>query len=135
MRIAPAVLLVVLSGCGPDGPPLHPVTGRVVFAGGRPVAGGVVEFDPGGKLPVARGTLDADGRFALATEGRPGAVAGEHRVTVVQVGGATAAGTTHAHKGFAGVHKKYARVESSGLTRTVRPDAGNDFVVEVDEAR
>lgn len=130
-----AAALLAPCGCGPDGPPLHPASGRVVFKGGRPVAGGAVEFDPGGKRPVARGTLDADGGFTLTTDGRPGAVAGDHRVTVVQVGAATAAGAAHAHKGFAGVHPKYARAESSGLTRTVRPDGGNDFVIEVEEAR
>jgi hypothetical protein len=128
------VALVLLAGCGPDGPRLYPVTGRVVYRDGRPVPGGVVEFDPGGRLPVARGTLDADGRFVLTTDGRAGAVAGEHRVVVVQVGAATAAGVAHAHKG-AGIHKKYARFDTSGLTRTVRPDAANDLVIEVDAGR
>ena len=80
-----AVLLLVLVGCGPGEPDLVPVSGQVFYRG-RPLAGGTIVFTPdpdrGGRGPLALAEVGPDGRYALHTERRPGAVPGWHRVTV-----------------------------------------------------
>lgn len=126
------VLPLLLAGCGSDDPPVYPVTGRVVFRTGPPVTGGVIEFRPDKGGPAARGKIEADGRFTLTTGTRPGAVAGVHKVTLVQLttDGATARHAATGH-GKAVVHPKYAAADKSGLTRTVEP-ADNQFQIEVD---
>lgn len=86
-----AVLIgIALGGCGEKVqlPQTYPVRGRVVYKGGDPMAGGVVQFqarsDP--RL-LTTGETGADGTFALTTQvghrKLPGAIAGEHQVTVV----------------------------------------------------
>ena len=86
------LLLGMLSGCGAStGPTTYPVKGKVVFAGGEPWTAGTVTFrstsDPG---MMASGEIQPDGSFTLTTyyvvagqaRTQPGAVAGEHTVTV-----------------------------------------------------
>lgn len=127
------LLLLVALGCGASGPRLYPVTGRVVLKDGKPVAGAVVEFaaaDGSG----ARGKTDADGRFELSTGGRKGAAAGPHRVAVVQMLVADgAAAHVKPHHAPLVIHPKYAKLETSGLTRDVAAGA-NDFALELDPA-
>lgn len=86
------LILGMVSGCGTaSGPTTYPVRGTVVFAGGQPWTGGTITFkstsDPG---MMASGDIQADGRFTLTTyyvvagqaRTKPGAIAGEHTVTV-----------------------------------------------------
>jgi len=125
-------LLTALGGCG-GRPALAPVSGRVVFRDGRPVAAGVIEFAPVSGGPAARSTISRTGQFALTTDGRPGALVGEHRVAVIQ----TALLDGHAkhvrqHAGLPIVHRKFRRFETSGLTRVVSDRAANEFVIAVD---
>jgi len=131
-----ALAAAAAPGCGPYQPPTYPVSGKVVFHDGHPVPGGVIEFAPVGGGPAARGKIGSDGHFTLATGDRPGAVAGEHQVAIVpavMAGGLPPEAAAHAvqHKA-AVVHRKYARFETSGLTRRVEPDKNNEFVIEVD---
>ena len=44
--------LGALSGCGPAGPAVYPVSGVVVFPDGAPVKSGTIEFEPAG-FPIA----------------------------------------------------------------------------------
>jgi hypothetical protein len=126
-------LLSVAGGCGPGGPPLFPAGGVVVFRGGKPVPAGLVEFVPDGGGPSARGRVGADGRFTLATDDRPGAVAGRHRVVVLPMAVADGAPLGHKHKAVV-VHPKHGRFETSGLSATVEAGGANDFRLEVDPA-
>lgn len=133
VRVASAIGCVALAGCGPGGPPLHSVTGRVLLTGGKPVEGAVVEFaSPDGS--GARGRTGPGGQFELATGGLPGAVAGTHRVAVLQMvvadGAASHVGPHHAPLV---VHPRYAGFATSGLTREVRAGP-NDFTIEVEPA-
>jgi hypothetical protein len=130
------VFLVPLAGCGPVDPPVYPAAGKVVFRSGQPVSGGVVEFRPEAGGPAARGKIEADGRFTLTTGARSGAVAGAHKVTIVQMVLADGAARHVAagHGKAASIHPKYASADKSGLTRTVEPTAANEFVIEVDSA-
>ncbi len=128
---------LLLTGCGPAEPPVYPAGGRVVFRSGAPVTTGVIEFRPDGGGPAARGKIEADGQFTLTTGTRPGAVAGTHKVTVVQMAadpGATARHGTTGHARTAAVHPRYAASDRSGLTRTVEPTGENQFRIEVESA-
>src|SRR5579883_2428167 len=124
LRPAAIFLAAVVSlspGCGPSGPATYPATGKVIFRDGRPLPAGVIEFASVDGGPSARARIEPDGRFTLATGDRPGAVAGRHRVAVVQMAVADGAPMSHArlkHRGLS-VPPKYARFETSGLERTV----------------
>src|SRR5262245_26228369 len=80
-----AVGCLALAGCGADGPPLHPVTGKVLVDG-KPAEHATVTFHPAGggaDAPKPRATVKADGSFALTTHTTgDGAPAGEYAVTV-----------------------------------------------------
>ena len=81
-------VLVWACGCGDKGPPLAPVSGLVTLDR-KPLAGGSVVFQPvaptGSKI-AGKGSAafcDAEGRFRLeTTDGRSGAVVGDHRVRI-----------------------------------------------------
>ena len=120
-------------GCGSSEPELHPVSGQLLFTDGRPLEGAVIEFVPESGL-TARAKSGKDGRFELSTGDRPGAVAGKHRVSVIQMmvaDGAVLHGKKH-HESFA-VDPKYAKLDTSGLTREVGPGP-NDIRIELDPA-
>lgn len=127
---------LALAGCGAT---TWPVTGTVVFPDGEPVRSGVVEFAPAEGGPAARGPIAADGSFALATGGRPGALAGKYRVVVVQFAvadGAPKHTRPHAHATVPrAVHGKYRSFETSGLERVVEARDGNVFEIVVEPGR
>lgn len=78
---------MVLAGCGPGGPKLYPVHGKVLFKD-QPAAGAQVVFQPvssadalPGEATFSSGTVDADGSFALQTYPHgAGAPVGEYNV-------------------------------------------------------
>ncbi len=87
----PALLLLAAAGCGPSGPPLAAVSGRVTLDG-KPLAFKTVRFVPEAGVPGqgAGATTAADGGFALIAV-RPGAVTdtpgtppGAYRVVVTE---------------------------------------------------
>ncbi|MDY0165989.1 MAG: hypothetical protein RBS80_05555 [Thermoguttaceae bacterium] len=94
-RILAALLVLIAlgtaGGCGGDSqdhPATYPVTGTVVWAGGQPLGGGVIELRTTEGRPLsAIGMIQADGTFNLTTMSGnrklTGAVAGTHRVTVI----------------------------------------------------
>ena len=76
------VLCVYTVGCGPDGPEVVGVTGRIT-KGGRPVSNVVVQFNPEKGRPSTART-DDDGRYKLefSEEIPMGAVPGLHKVSL-----------------------------------------------------
>jgi hypothetical protein len=79
--------LIWVCGCG-GGPSLAPVSGLVTLDS-KPLAGASVVFQPvapAGSKIAGKGSsafCDAEGRFRLeTTDGRPGAVVGDHRVRI-----------------------------------------------------
>jgi len=70
-------------GCGSSGPQLEAVTGTIT-KDGVPFVGADLEFYPAGEGAASYGRSDENGNFALRySTGRPGAVPGEHLVTVI----------------------------------------------------
>jgi hypothetical protein len=76
----------LLLGCGGDGsPPTYPVKGKVIYKGTQaPLTQGTVLFESATEPKVqASGEILSDGTFELASDlGKPGTVAGEHRVLI-----------------------------------------------------
>lgn len=82
-----AALVLLATGCGKPAPRLVPVAGKVVQAGGQPVAAGTITFYPQGDT-LDQGSppscqLAADGSFALKTYPfGDGAPPGRYKVTL-----------------------------------------------------
>lgn len=98
MSLFGLLLIGLISGCGggdADNLSYAPVSG-VVTMDGRPLEGATVAFNPTGKGAMSMAITDAAGKFTLkSTSGKPGAVVGDHTVSVSLVielgGGSTAA--------------------------------------------
>lgn len=77
------VAVLILAGCGRGGPTLYPVQGTLK-KGDQPLAGVTVNFLPvETNQPGSAGVVGSDGRFTMYCQnGRPGAVAGLHKVVL-----------------------------------------------------
>ncbi len=127
-----AALLAATAGCGSEASSTAPVRGRVFYKG-SPLPGGSIVFTPdadkGCQGPLARGEIRPDGTYTLTTDGRPGAVPGWHRITIISVESSPRkpAGTA-----FADVRsllpRQYAAPDLSGLERQVL--VGEDNVID-----
>jgi len=128
-------LVVTFVGCGDQGPKFFPVEGKVIFSKDSSAARfGSIEFRSDSQPPViARGKIQSDGSFRLASNGRKGTVAGTHSVVIIQV--------TGSHRGIREkiVHDhghdaapKYSDHRTSDLKVEVRPDSFKDLVLEID---
>ena len=83
-RLACVVVLLSLGGCS-GGEPVYPVTGQIVFSDGKPVPGGIIEFQAleGTSKANPRGTIGAEGKFSMISlPERQGAAPGKYRVIV-----------------------------------------------------
>ncbi|QDU37814.1 Nickel uptake substrate-specific transmembrane region [Maioricimonas rarisocia] len=128
-------------------PATYPVQGTVLY-NGEPVADASVSFSStgGDKSVGAAGKTDDQGTFTLTTyEPGDGAVAGEHRVTVIKAVvegedpsyfdenspnyGKEPPPTTTKYL----VPKKYASFETSGLTATVSESSDNEITIELND--
>jgi hypothetical protein len=85
------VLLALAVGCGPTEPTLLPVAGRLA-RDGKPLGNVQIDFHPdpdaGTAGPSSAAVTAADGTFTLTCPGlggRPGAVAGRHRVILTDL--------------------------------------------------
>ncbi|MBM4068092.1 MAG: hypothetical protein FJ271_03995 [Planctomycetes bacterium] len=132
-RHAGAVLVVCLCSCGDEQPPTFPVSGKVVFQNGVPVTHAIIEFTrPSG--PMARARLAGDGSFALETAGRPGAVAGTHRIAIIPIAIAEdVSPAQHQHGPARAIPAKYRRQETSGLERDIPTGGATDIVIRLVE--
>lgn len=79
-----AIALLGTVGCSwQTGPELHEVTGNIT-KDGVPFTGAWLEFYPKGDGAPSYGESDEEGNFKLRySTGRPGAIEGEHLVTVI----------------------------------------------------
>ena len=83
---AALLLVAVLVGCGSGQIPTHPVNGKVVFSDGSHPMFGTVEFYNEEHRINARGKIDRNGTFTVTTyEPDDGAVAGDHKIVIIQI--------------------------------------------------
>ena len=79
---------VFLAGCEGGTAPLAPVSGKVFYQN-QPLPRGTIVFVPdadrGNNGPLAQGTIQPGGIYTVQTEGKPGALPGWYRVTVIAV--------------------------------------------------
>ena len=131
-----AFLTIGLFGCNSGKAPTYPVTGRVAFSDGKPLAGGTVEFQSAyvtkdGEIRVrARGQIQPDGTFSLSTfQPGDGAIAGKQRALVIP---ALPPGRINPYNPPPPViNNKYQRYDTSGLEFTVTPKGPNEFDIIV----
>jgi len=119
------------SGCS-SGPQIHPLRGKVVFKGGKPLTGGSIAFESvAGDPPWRAGAeIGPDGTFTdvstLGPKGEVlnGIVVGGHRVKIeFGRGGEDAPGIQ--------VPARYLNFERSGITINV-PAPGDEITIELD---
>lgn len=131
-----ALTLTAIVGCGDGGVATYPVSGKVIYPDGSPLASGVIELrSTAESTPVtARGIVHSDGTFELRTfrEG-DGAVAGIHQALVAALPKSDGDATPPAGGRYANfpIDPKFFRFETSGLTVNVSSEAENDVVLQV----
>lgn len=122
----PLLPAILCAGCGPHGPAVAPVKGKVVLDG-RPLAVGIVNTLPSAGRG-AHGEIQADGSFQLHTFAKnDGALVGLHKVSVAAYDG-SGGKTPESPYGKLLVPKRYLNPETSELKIDVQT-SGNDEVV------
>ena len=125
----------LLPGCGPDGPNMAKVVGRITVDG-EPLADATVAFAPESGQRVASALTDSTGQFELGTfTPDDGAIVGNHRITV------SARGPRRPAPGFANatsslaptipglplIPEHYFDAGTSGLTAEVKDQRKNEI--------
>src|SRR5262245_27620406 len=130
-------LSLAISGCG-GREPTYPVTGKIVYKDdGTPAAAGVIVMFESTKDPYPRatGAIKPDGSFTLSTD-RPenGAIEGPHRVCIQPIS-ADGAGMNLTVQLSKKIDPKYFELRTSGLQFDIKPNAKNEFVIEVERPK
>src|SRR5262245_6299786 len=76
-------LLTGLVGCGPSGPKLEPVSGKIL-KDGQAMTNVAVALVPEGSGIAAIGTADGSGTIVVQTNGRSGAMQGKYKIGVTE---------------------------------------------------
>ena len=131
-----AIGAVCLTGCGSSGG-TYPVSGKVTYPDGTPLANAQVSFESVTEPIGAVGTSDANGEYKLTTyELNDGAIPGEHRVLVMPPPPPTPEHDEASGKPLVyantppAIDPKFSRFETSGLTYTVEGAGTFDITVE-----
>ena len=130
-----AVLLIV--GCGGSRQAAYPVSGKVVFADGKPVTAGYVETRSKDDRINARARIASDGTFQLGTfAADDGAVAGKSQLVVIMVVDNTKDldDPNGGNASLPPVHARHAKYETSDLEIDVQASGNNEFKIVVDRA-
>ena len=78
VRVSILVSFVAFMGCGPSGPAMGPVKGKVTL-GGKPYTNGIVTFTPEGGGPSGTGATNSEGIYELFSAGVKGAKVGKNK--------------------------------------------------------
>lgn len=125
-------LVGLLAGCSNSELRLEPVEGQVTL-NGQPVSqAGVVFSTTIG--PLGTGVTDANGHFTISTANKPGALAGEHVVTIAKWTGSSAETNEQGTMGKLGSQQnaeafpyKYASPDTTDLRAVVVAGEKNHF--------
>ena len=124
--------LLVLSplGCGGDGKPDNAlISGKVVYANGKPLTTGMIVFHPleeGEEAPMT--AIQQDGTFRFSEDG--GIPPGEYRVSLAPPEEMDQAEEGPAASSFR-LPKKYLQADTSGWTATVKESDNEPFAFTV----
>lgn len=117
-----------MAGCGDRKIATYPAGGIVTFPDGKPLVRGLVSFRPldgNAKLPSARGQIQPDGTFELATfKPGDGAVEGRHQAAVVIPPGLSR--EAFKEKVPVSINPRFNDLEKSNLTFDVTTDPANN---------
>ncbi len=135
-------MMLAVAGCGGGQPtgevvPVVKAAGKVTWKG-QPLEYHQVILFPAGDGRPAAGVSDAEGAFVLGTNApNDGAVKGTHRVAVTYVGPPN----TNPEAGMTDftpppppkvkIDKKYANVETSGITVEIPSSGKTDILIEL----
>ena len=130
------VLPVVFCGCGSgDKLKTYHVTGKVTFADGKPLAGGLVTFQSVEHKVSACGVIESDGTCRLGTyQTDDGVVAGRHQVAIsapIRRPIAKSALDERMPANLRKIDPKYKNPGTSGLEFNVTPGGPNEFDFQV----
>lgn len=124
--------IATLAGCGSG---IYPVEGKVVWPDGaaaKELEGSQVVFEQQAANTTARGTVNSEGSFRLTTNtADDGAVPGEHKVLVIEVGRKSLPGGDGSNIAPGVMDPKFYTFESSGLTATIHPGK-NEVTLKVE---
>jgi hypothetical protein len=132
-RVAGPLLLVLVGGCGSG---LYPVNGKVVWKDGSPATelqGSHVVFDLPEKQTGARGYVQADGSFRLTTDRKDGALPGEYKVLIIEVGRKSLGGPDSSLIAPGAMDARFSDPTTSDLKATVKPGP-NEITLTVERA-
>jgi hypothetical protein len=118
------VWMLAVSGCGAKN--TSPVTGKVTFADGKPLAKGTVVFDDGEH--VSKANIQSDGSYRLDYHGSgDGAPPGSYDVYII--------GAAEYESGSSNakllIDEKYTGAKKSGLKFEVKDGQANVFDIQV----
>lgn len=126
------LLLLLSLGCGGSQLKTYPVNGTVLFDDGSPVRTGTIELESIEHGVTATGKIQPDGSFVLGTfQSSDGAVAGRHRVIVVQMVIADGLLKHTVDHGLP-VPVHYNSYETSGLQLTIEPQPTNNPTITLE---
>ena len=131
--LALGILVLTIAGCTsksrkPDNmPDLYPLTVKIVYDDGAPVADATVQLVDKTQSWVVGGKTDAQGNAIIQAQGEfPGAPAGNYKVVVNKMELVYGEETPDAPAPITGrfnhVEKKYTMIQSTDLTLEVKPD-------------
>jgi hypothetical protein len=130
------VPLIVLSlsvvGCG-DRVEVGTLSGKVTYKD-KPLEFGSVMLQPVGGGPVARATIQPDGTYSIAIDGKAGAPVGVNKVRVTCYSGqrpGAASTTGEASIGDSLIPEHYTKFSSSGLEVEVKAGENPPYNIEL----
>lgn len=132
-----AIILVfglLLPGCG-DGITLYPAKGTIVLDNGKPVTQGMIECESidNPKKLNASASIQKDGSFELECMGKKGAVAGKHKVTLIEPPGNSDLPLNQQPKPQ--FDTKYRGYDTTDLIITINPVSENNLNLKVKPAK
>ena len=143
LGMAGTTILLLITGCGHDGPQRAPVIGTITFDG-KPLAKANVVFAPESGERSASGITDAEGHFQLGTLSiNDGAIVGNHQVTITLRGPRRLPPEGTPGRGLPGgpsfpglplIPERYFNVDTSELTAVVENRRRNEIHFELSSA-
>lgn len=134
LRTAVVLSIALLAGCGPKGPPVAIVKGKVT-SGGKPLTSGIIFYQSENGLLALTAEINAQGEYQMKTYDSAGLPPGKYKVAVKPAAANPTGMPPLAGEALTAVPvvdksipARYYGVETSGLTADVTLEAkSHDF--------